>query len=121
MNVFNKTLFSSVVMSTDLASPAIPLVNIYGFSIQAVVTGTPTGVFSLQASADPFDYANPTQPPTPANWTTIDGSPCGVTAEANCLWNINGSFYNYVRLVYEDASSGMSTAVLNASLNAKGV
>lgn len=121
MDVANKRLFTSTVMNANLTSEAIPLPNIYGFAIQAVFTGTPTGTFKLQASSDPFKYANAAQPQVPTNWTDIADSSAPVSAAGNYMWNFNGCFFEFVRLVYTDGSSGASTAVLNATINLKGV
>lgn len=120
MNVANEQIITNVVMNANRVSAAIPVVNIYGYAIQATYTGTPTGTFKLQASADKFDYANPTQPPVPTHWTDISGSSQAVSAAGDFMWNVTGCFYTYVRLVYTDGSSGASTAVLNARINIKG-
>jgi len=93
--------------------------SIWGYSIQAVWTGTPNGTIKLQASSDPINQAN--QVNSPINWTDIANSAQVITAAGNFMWNITSTSYNYVQLVYLDASSGSSTAVLNANFNAKGV
>jgi len=121
MNVFNDPIVVNAVMNTTITSPAVPLVNTYGYAIQAVYVGVPTGTLKLQASADPFNYASPVQPPVPAHWTDIADSSFAVTGPGVYIWNVTGAFYNYVRLVYTDSSGGTSTAVLNALINAKGV
>ena len=119
MNVFNEALIVNAVMNTTIDSPAVPIFNTYGYAVQAVFSGVPTGTLKLQASADPAVYAK-TGTFTPANWTDIANSSVPVSAAGVFIWNFNGAFYNYVRLVYTDASGGTSTAVLNVNINCKG-
>ena len=82
MRTFNQTIAINVPMNANYNSPYIPLKNIYTYSIMAVVTGTPTGTISLQASADPetndTQYnttSSPQRPPTvgPSNWSLSPG------------------------------------------------
>lgn len=124
MNVFNTPLFNpllTVPMNQNLTSNAVPVVNMEGYSIQAVYTASPNGILALQASSDPFKYATASpQPPVPMNWTTITNSPQTVTAAGVFIWNVEFVYYNYVRLIYTDLSGGTSTATLTAVINAKG-
>lgn len=121
MNVFNDIILNKVVMNTTITSQAVPVVNMYGFAIQAVYTATPSGTLKLQASADPFNYASPVQPPVPTNWTDVTDSSEPVSGAGVFIWNVTGVFYNYVRVVYTDSSGGTSTAVLTVTINGKGV
>lgn len=108
-------------MNTTIFSQAVPIVNSFGYFVQAAYTGTPTGTLKLQGSGDKFDYASPVQPPTPADWNDIKGSQFTISSAGICSWNAGaGTYYNYVRLVYTDTSGGTSTAVLNVIFNAKG-
>jgi allantoicase len=120
MRVSNSDLMIDVVLDATRVSDAIPLPNIYGFAIQAVVTGTPNGTFKLQASVDAFKYANDNQPQVPTNWTDIADSAFTFTSAGSFVWNFTGCFYTFVRLVYTDASGGSSTATVNAVINVKG-
>lgn len=122
MQVYNKQIESNVVMNTTITSAAMQLKNMYGYSIQVVFTGTPTGTFKLQASSDPL-YSGPpgANPAEPTNWTDVTNSPYAVTAAGNYMWNVFDTMYNYVRLVYSDTSGGTSTAVLTSAIfNGKG-
>jgi hypothetical protein len=121
MNVFNEKIIDNAVMDENITSDAIPLVNMVGFCIQAVYTGTPTGTLKLQASADAFKYANASQPQAPTNWTDVGDSSESITAAGSTMWSVDAVYYNFVRLVYTDTSGGLSTAVLNVRINAKGV
>jgi hypothetical protein len=121
MNVFNKQIVIDQVMNVDIVSEAVPLVNTYGYCIQAVYTGVLLGTLKLQVSADPYKYVNANQPPVPTNWSDVADSSFAVSTPGDSMWNVSSSMYNYVRLVYVDASGGTSTAVLNAVINAKGV
>lgn len=121
MKPFQKALLTNIVLSANRASDAVLVIDLYGYCIQAVITGTPTGTLKLQASCDPFKYAQSTQPQVPTNWTDIADTSVAVSAAGSTMWNINGAFYTFVRLVYTDGSSGSSTAVITANMTAKGV
>lgn len=119
---------AGTVMNATINSLAMQLQDIYGYAIQIAFTGTPTGSFKLQASADPVTKAsqvfggNGVVTYTPANWTDIDNSTQEVTVAGNVIWNYTGlAGYNYVRVVYTDSSSGDSTAIITvAQYNGKG-
>lgn len=120
MNTANKILSSNVLMNTTINTEAVPLPNIYGYAIQAVYTGTPTGTLRLQASADAFKYANDAQPQVPTNWTDITDTSVSISSAGSYMWNVIGVFYTFVRVVYSDSSGGMSTARLTTTINVKG-
>jgi hypothetical protein len=92
----------------------------YGYSIQVVFTGTPTGTFKLQASCDSCLIAD--FPNFPTNWQDITDSPFTVSSAGDYVWNVFDVMYNWVRVVYTDASGGTSTAVITScTFNGKGV
>ena len=107
---------AGTVMNADINSVAIPLNQIFGYAIQIFFAGTPTGTFKLQSSCD----ANSGNI-FPTNWTDISNSSFSVSAAGNVEWNVADSFYNWVRVVYTDGSSGNSTATITTSTcNIKG-
>ena len=59
MRVYNvpNIIPASTVLNATINSQAMQLYNMYGYSIQLVWTGTPTGSFKLQASCDPVAQA----------------------------------------------------------------
>jgi hypothetical protein len=112
---------SSTVMNTTINSAPIPLLQTWGYAIQVVFTGTPTGTFKLQASCDPIPQAR-VQVQTPVNWTDIANSSNMVTAAGNYMWNVFDIAYNYVRVVYNDGSGGTSAAIITvATANVKSI
>lgn len=128
MRVSNKIIATAVPMNANYFSPYVPLKSVYMYSIAAIVTGTPTGIISLQASNDP--ETNDTQynttanlPPAqgPTNWVTITNSPFTLSASGETMWNVRDVGYNYVRVSYVDNSGGTSTATMNIISNIKGV
>jgi hypothetical protein len=118
---------AGTVMNTNITSAPYNVQQIYGVAIQAVFTGTPTGTFKLQASADPATSYNPAGAGqagmagsnNPTNWSDIEDSSYTVSAAGNYVWNVFDIMYTYIRLVYTDTSGGTSTAVLTANINAK--
>lgn len=120
MRVYNKKIETSVTMNASFNSAALQLYQMYGFSIQAVWTGTPNGTFKLQCSSDPVTQIN-TPPVAPTNWSDVATSSQAVSAAGDYTWNVFEVMYNWVRLVYTDASGGSSTAVLTSAVfNGKG-
>lgn len=115
MRVNNNPFISNQILNADFNSVPQQLNQMFGYSIQGVITGTPTGTISLQMSDDP-NSGNI----NPVNWTTITGTSQSVAAAGTFAYNVSDVEYTWVRLVYVDGSSGSSTAVLNATVNTKG-
>lgn len=108
----------STVLNATRTSSVVPLYQIFGYSIQVVFTGTPTGSFKLQASCDPVPQSSAPGAETvfnPVNWTDVLNSSQSVSAAGNIIWNVADVMYNYVRVVYTDTSSGTSTAIVTVS------
>ena len=124
MRTFNNQVQTGIVLNAARVGTAIPLKNIYIFSIAAIIAGTPTGTIKLQVSNDPetndsMPSANPQ--PTPTNWLDLANSSVSVTASGETMWSVKDVSYNWVRTSYADGSSGASTATLTTIVNAKGV
>ena len=108
------------VMNATIDSIALGVPQMFGAAVQIEFTGTPTGSFKLQASSDPY-VANPTALQAPSNWTDVADSTFTVSAAGNVMWNVSDIQYNWLRVVYSDTSSGMSTAIIaDADANLKG-
>jgi hypothetical protein len=126
MKVYNYQFATATVLNTNINFAPLEINQLYGYAIQAVITGTPTGVFKLQCSADPNSHnsangAYSGAATAPTNWTDIASSSFTVTASGTCAWNVTSGMYNWVRMVYTDSSSGSSTATVAATFNGKGV
>jgi len=113
MRAANDPLITNQILNASFNSQAISLNQIFGYAIQGVITGTPTGTVSLQASNDPNSIS-------PTNWSTITGTSQSVAAAGTFFYNVADVEYTWMRLVYTDGSSGSSTAVMNAVFNLKG-
>lgn len=107
---------SAVVYATDIVR----------FSVQAVVTGTPTGTLQLQFSNDkPVGKTPSTFIPT--HWTNLGASVAvgaagtfAVPAAASAPWfNAVESSYAYLQLVYADTSGGTATGTVTANMEVK--
>lgn len=124
MRTFNRQIATATALNANSTSAAVQLKNILMYSIMCVITGTPTGTITLEGSNDP--ETNDTMPlgiprPVPTNWATIKDSNETVTAAGNVMYNVHSVAYNYVRVIYTDASAGASTAVMSIIVNGKGV
>lgn len=120
MNTSNQVLIKNAICNTNINSTQSVIVDIYGFCIQAVITGTPTGTLKLQASSDALNESGSGRVAPAINWTDVANSSFAITTSGNTVWNYNGAFFNFVRVVYLDSSGGTSTAVLNVNINVKG-
>lgn len=121
MRTFNEQIATGVVLNANRTSTYVPLKNIFMYSIAAIISGTPTGTIKLQASNDP--ETNDTQPLSnnpPTNWTDIASSSFSLTDEGETMWNVSEVAYNWVRVVYTDASGATSTATMKIIFNGKG-
>ena len=122
MRVYNKKIATNVVLNAGRQTEAVELKNIYMYAITATITGTPTGTIKLQASADPLTNTTiPLDDSLPTNWVDVADSTFTVTAAGQNMWNVREVAYNWVRVVYTDASGGTSTAVMTIVVNCKGV
>lgn len=123
MNLMVKQIVTDEVMDDDITSEAVPVYNAYGFYVQAIVTGTPTGSIKLQASGCDPKYVQGPQPQVPPedSWNDIDDSEVSLSSAGITSWNYNGAYFTFLRVAYEDGSSGASTAVLNVRVTVKGV
>lgn len=115
MRVNNYQFLPAHSGASSFNSNAYSLNQVYGFSIQALITGTLVGSAKLQVSCDPNTQSDPSYQPT--NWTDYFASPMAVNAAGTLTWNVSYSWYNWVRLVYT-ATSG--TGNISANINTKG-
>lgn len=118
MRVYNKILKSNQLLNANITTDSMQLLDMVGYSIQVSITGTPNGTFKLQGSADKFSAQDAADATT---WVDISDSSVTVTTSGNFIINVTDVFYNYVRVVYTDASSGASTATATITFNGKGV
>ena len=103
---YNSAISSAQDMTASFNSSDTVLPFVVGYSIQAVITGTPVGTLKLQASND--DTAS-----TPTNWSDVGGSTVAVNGAGSVMWDYNNPNYNHVRMVYTATSS---SGTLNARI-----
>ena len=115
------TILSAGDMSTaTLSSTGVDMNQIVLASIQAVMTGSPVGVLTLEVSND-IVKINPAVANQGANvvtWTTYTGSAVSVSASGDFLWNLSEIGYRWLRLKYTKTSG---TGSLTAVMSGKGV
>lgn len=113
MKFANEKIINDQSMTASFQSSPILLDQIYGFSFQAVFTGTPDGIFKLQSSNDDVQLGQ-----TVTNWTDIADSSQAISAAGDITWNFEGCFFKWVRVVYTASSS---TGTCNIVYASKGV
>ena len=106
MRINENTLVSAADMGADITSRSQVLPHIFGYCIQAVWTGSPVGVMTLEASNDGVI------------WSTVDGSTEAISGAGDGIYHVTDVFYAAVRLKYARTSG---TGTLNASINLKGI
>ena len=120
MRIQNEQLtLSGVDMTANITSDAVWLGHIANLSIQLVFTGSPNGVLKLQASCDEQDRSNPKNTVV-TNWTDVSGSHITITAAGDHMWTIENAGYTFIRVVWTDSASGVST-ITSARYQVKGV
>lgn len=111
MRTTNVALFTDYSMVQDGYSDGFLLEMVTGYSIQAVWTGTPTGILFIQVSNDPG-------PNPPTTWTLMDISLINTNGAAgNHLWKQHMAPFRWIRFGY---AFGSGSGTLNARLNCKG-
>jgi hypothetical protein len=117
MNHYTTTLVTSQPMNVTSTTTAHSLLNNNGHSIQAVYTGSSiNGTLSLSVSSDPI---KPDSTTPPADFAPLLNSSTTVTGAGVFIWNITQPYYNWVQVVYTDASSGASNGLMTVSITAK--
>lgn len=97
MRNVDATLLDNVVAAGTVNTPAMIVDQIIAYAMQGVVTGTVTGTFKLQASAD--------QGRTPrgdgvVNWIDIAGATATLALATPVMINVQMPGYKWVRAVY---------------------
>lgn len=102
-------LQASTPMNTTVTTSSLALVQVYGLAIQAIYTGTTiAGAIKLQASVNNID------------WADIADTSQTLSSAGNYVWNLNGTFYPHIRLVFTDAGSSSSDSRLVVVVYTKG-
>lgn len=116
----NEVLINNGDAASNITSDVLYLDQMFGFAIQAEITGAPVGTLKLQGSCDPGSPSplNPHNGVGVIHWTDIADSQQAVTGAGSVVWNFDGAFYKWVRIVYT-ATSG--TGNITARNNSKGV
>ena len=110
MKFANEKVVNAVSMASSFNSSPILLDQIYGFSFQAVFTGSPVGTFKLQCSNDDVKLESQV-----SNWSDIASTSQAVSAAGSILYNVNYAFYKWVRVVYTATSGTGSCDITYAS------
>jgi hypothetical protein len=121
MRIFNEPLLAAPAPNnTSFNSLPMKLDQMFGYAIQIVQTGTPSGTLKLQGCADSVQNSSPNKG-LPVNWSDISGSSVSVSSSGNTLYNSTDVMYNFVRVVYTDSSGGTATGTSSINSNGKGV
>lgn len=107
-------------MAADISSKIVPIDQVIGYAVQAVYTtsGTLGGVLALQASVN-HQEDNEGNVIVAGNFVTIANSPVTLTGAGSFIWNLDGTYYRYFKLIYTHL--GGDSGNLNAFVEDKGV
>ena len=118
MLVTNYAVLSAADLASSQTSAPINLYQVYMYSIQSVITGSPVGSIKLQVSNDYNIPQTPNGAPTPTNWTDVATSVTAINGATSILWEDPNTSYAWVRVVYTKTSG---TGSLSARINTRGV
>lgn len=110
MKFVNEKIITAADMSSSFESAPILLDQIYGFSFQAIFTGSPNGTFKLQSSNDEGRLAD-----SVTNWTDVADSSQVISSAGDITWNFDGCFFKWVKVVYTFSAGTGSCDVTYAS------
>lgn len=119
MKPSNSIIMSALANNTNQTSQIVWAFDIVRFSIQAVVTGTPTGTLQVWVSNDKA-VGFPANQFVPTNWVEL-GSDVSVAAAGVFMVPSSTELeasYEYIKLVYTDGSGGAATGTISANLKA---
>lgn len=119
MQIANDTLLTggAVDLSSNWTSPAMPLEHAIMLSLQLEFSGSPSGTFYLEASAEPFDLRKAGKVPTV--WTLVEGSSQNVAEAGDHTWLIDTTGFAWIRVQW--TSGGSAGSLDFAKVNAKGL
>ena len=112
MRVLHEILLPSSDASVSQNSLPGTIAHAWGYSVQAIITGSAVGTLKLQGSCDPAPDANYAAANMPVvNWTDIADSSQSVTGAGSLTYDVTKSAYSFVRAVYT-AASGTGTITI---------
>ena len=107
MKFANEKILVAADMSASFSSDPILLDQIYGFSFQAVFTGSPNGTFKLQCSNDDVKLSSEV-----SQWSDVGSTSQAISAAGDLFYNIDAAHYKWVRIVYTRSSGSGSCDVV---------
>jgi hypothetical protein len=112
MRIATKEVLSSQATTgtTAYTSSALKIEGCLGYCGVITTTGTLTGTAKIQGSIDGTTFVDLANSGSTAN--------VAISGAASYVFNVADAFYNYVRVVYTNATN---TGVITVTLNAKGV
>jgi len=115
----NVPAFSAIPANASANSKALWADKIVRCSVQALASAANTGTIQLQGSNDQATGANPWQF-QPTNWSDI-GSALTLSGTTPVLLTEVECSYEYLRIVYTDASGGTATGTVSARVKSMGL
>jgi len=115
----SNSLIMSAANNATHTSTIIWANDIVRISVQAVVTGTPTGSLQMWVSND-LSHGNATTQQDPLNWTVL-GTAVTISAAGTFLISEIETSYEFIKLVYTDGSSGAATGTITVRAKAMGL
>lgn len=108
MKFINKSIITAGNMSlVSVASDAILIDQIYGYSLQCTYSGAPSGSLRVQASNDLTN-----NPDDVSDWDDVGDSVVAISASGDTFYNLDAQFYKYFRVKYDRLSGSGSLTVV---------
>lgn len=113
MRVYPSNLILNGDMSlASLTSNACDLNSMFGYAVQAIVSGSPVGILYIQASCDSASFSFNSEI---VNWSIV--SQVSISDNGKFMINCDAAFYRWVRVMYVKTSG---TGSLTVNINTKG-
>lgn len=112
MKFVSDKIINAESVAVSIQSETILIDQIYGFSIQAIFTGSPNGNLKIQASCDDVQKSSDV-----TNFVDVAGASATITAAGSVIIQQQYAFYKWFRVVYT-ATSGSGNLTVN--YNGKG-
>ena len=110
MKFIDKKILDNEDTATSPTSDAVLLDQIYGYAVQASLTGAPSGSLKIQASCQIIQGTE-----TVSEWADVTNGSMSISSSGSFpLLNFDGQHYKYIRVVYTNTGgSGDITVTYN--------
>ena len=93
-------LLTNADMSGTITSPSQALNISFGYSIQAIYSGSPSGIIKLRVCNDNYNFVD------------LADSSITISSSGSWVWNVPEAMYLYTRVVYTPTTGSGSLSLI---------